>query len=196
MDLVWHRLNNAFIPVVTLEKASQISCVGDRAMALGLQTLEITLRTPIGLTAIEQLSAQCPQLILGAGTVLSARQARDAMSAGARYWVSPGWSDDIYTNLGKASDLTQVWMPGIATPSDVMRASAFGFSYLKFYPANLFGGLAALKGFAQLFPNVYFCPTGGVSLEQIPDYLALDNTFAVGGSWMNDYELFAQYLGR
>jgi 2-dehydro-3-deoxyphosphogluconate aldolase/(4S)-4-hydroxy-2-oxoglutarate aldolase len=160
-----------------------------RALARGgLTVLEVTLRTSCALAAIRAIRDAVPGVQVGAGSVLTPRQLQEAVAAGASFAVSPGFT----TPLAKAVPGAGVpWLPGVATASDIMAALDAGHSRLKFFPAREAGGPPALRAFAGPFPNVLFCPTGGVAFENARDYLDLGNVACVGGSWVAPADLVA-----
>lgn len=143
--------------------------------------VELTLRTPAALGALAAMKAACPFLMVGMGTVLGAEDAKRAADAGADFLVSPGLTDDL---AEAAMALGVPFLPGVATPSDLMRAQDHGFDYLKFFPAKAAGGPAYLKALSGPFGYVKFCPTGGIGPDQVMDYLGLPNVVCVGGSWV------------
>jgi len=150
-------------------------------VAGGVRVLEVTLRTPVALAAIEAIARAVPQAIVGVGTVRSAADARAAKSAGAVFAVSPGYTAAV----GAACrELGLPLLPGAATASEVMAAQADGLSFLKFFPATAAGGIPMLKALGGPFPDVMFCPTGGITAETAPQFLALPNVKVCGGSWL------------
>jgi len=150
-------------------------------VAGGIRMLEVTLRTPQALACMEAIARDVPEAVLGAGTVRSRSDAQAALNAGARFAVSPGYT----SALGQACrDLGLPLLPGVATGSEIMQAQADGFSQLKFFPAMQAGGLAMLKAWSGPFFDVEFCPTGGLTPENAPQFLALPNVRCVGGSWL------------
>jgi len=169
------------LPVLSIRRESDVLPLADALAAGGITNLEVTLRTPLGLAAIRLLAEQRPQLCVGAGTVLDGRQFQSVLDAGARFVVSPGCTDELLT-LGLDSPVPL--LPGIATASEIMRGYRLGYRRFKLFPAEVCGGTALLKAFAGPFHDVRFCPTGGIGPAKLPDYLALDNVVAVGGSWM------------
>lgn len=171
----------SIIPVVAIEDVSHAVPLAEALLAGGISTIEITLRTPAGLPAIEAVSTALPEMLVGSGTVLEDAQMQAAHDAGARFHVSPGLTESLalFANKRELS-----WLPGVATASEVMCALEHGYSYMKLYPAGILGGTALLKQFAPLFPAARFCPTGGVNLETMRDYAAQPNVFAIGGSWL------------
>jgi 2-dehydro-3-deoxyphosphogluconate aldolase / (4S)-4-hydroxy-2-oxoglutarate aldolase len=166
------------IPVLVIEDVAHAVPLGRALVAGGLPVLEVTLRTPAALRAIEAMAAEVEGGVVGAGTVLDSPQRLAAARAGARFLVSPGLID------GEGPDGPAPLLPGVATASELMAGLAAGFTSFKLFPANVAGGPAALKAFASPFPQARFCPTGGVSLETAPDYLRLPNVICVGGSWV------------
>jgi 2-dehydro-3-deoxyphosphogluconate aldolase/(4S)-4-hydroxy-2-oxoglutarate aldolase len=170
------------VPVLTLEDGDAAVRVARGLCAGGLPVLEVTLRTPSALSAIERLRTAVPDAIVGAGTIRSARQLAAVREAGALFAVSPGVTPALL-EAAVAGDLPL--LPGVATVSEAMLCLDAGFTCLKFFPAAASGGVAALRAFQGPLPDVRFCPTGGITLESAPDYLALDNVVAVGGSWLS-----------
>ena len=168
------------IPVLTIEDPADAVPLARALAAGGLAVLEITLRTDGALPAIRAM-AELDGVTVGAGTVTSAAEASAAIDAGARFLVSPGLSEPV---LDAAHQANVACLPGVATATEMMRAQALGLTHLKFFPASIAGGVPALKAFAGPFPRLRFCPTGGVDAKTAPDYLALPNVFAVGGSWV------------
>jgi len=169
------------IPVVTVESAADAPDLVRALAAGGLPVVEITLRSPAALDAIREASSAVPEAIVGAGTIRSARDYEAACDSGAAFAVSPGLLPAI---LDAAANGPAPLLPGVATASEILQAGAAGYTRLKFFPAEAAGGRAALKALAGPFPDVVFCPTGGITPEAAPDYLALSNVICVGGSWM------------
>lgn len=169
------------IPVIVLQRVEDAVPLARALVDGGVTVLEVTLRTPVALRCIEAIAAAVPQALVGAGTVRSVADARDAVAAGARFAVSPGYTND----LGRACrDLGLPLLPGVATASEVLQATADGLHFLKFFPASAAGGVPMLKALAGPFPDVAFCPTGGISAQTAPQYLALPNVPVCGGSWL------------
>ena len=166
------------VPVLTIEDEAHAVPLGRALVAGGLPMLEVTLRTPAALGAIRRIAAEVEGAVVGAGTVLGAQDLDRAVQAGARFAVSPGLVD------GLAADGPVPLLPGVATATELMRAIQAGFAFLKFFPAVPAGGLAMLKAFAPVFPQARFCPTGGITAENAPEFLALPNVVCVGGSWV------------
>ncbi|WP_032796355.1 bifunctional 4-hydroxy-2-oxoglutarate aldolase/2-dehydro-3-deoxy-phosphogluconate aldolase, partial [Streptomyces sp. HCCB10043] len=147
----------------------------------GLPAIEVTLRTPAALESIRAMAAEVPGAVVGAGTVISPEHVRETVAAGARFLVSPGWTDALLEAM-KASGLP--FLPGVSTTSEVVALLERGVNEMKFFPAEAAGGTAYLKALSAPLPQARFCPTGGISLASAPSYLALPNVGCVGGSWM------------
>lgn len=169
------------IPVIVLHEVAHAVPLARALLAGGIRMLEITLRTPVALACMEAIARDVPQAVVGAGTVRSAADAQAASMAGARFAVSPGYT----SRVGQACrDLGLPLLPGVATGSEIMAAQEDGIGEMKFFPALQAGGLAMLKAWNGPFADVGFCPTGGVSVQNAPDFLALPNVRCVGGSWL------------
>lgn len=170
-------------PVIPVLVVKDVGKAREQAEALvdgGLTVLEVTLRTPDAMEAIKQINL-VPGAIVGAGTVINARQLDEARGAGAEFIVSPG----LTQSLGEAALASGLpFLPGVANAGDIMRGSDMGLSHFKFFPAVAAGGIAALKALAGPFGQCLFCPTGGISAQTAPDWLALNNVLCVGGSWI------------
>ncbi|AAW60213.1 MULTISPECIES: bifunctional 4-hydroxy-2-oxoglutarate aldolase/2-dehydro-3-deoxy-phosphogluconate aldolase [Gluconobacter] len=169
------------MPVLVVNDVALARPMAEALVAGGLSTLEVTLRTPCALEAIEEMS-KVPGALVGAGTVLNPSDMDRAVKAGARFIVSPGLTEA----LAKASVEHDVpFLPGVANAGDIMRGLDLGLSRFKFFPAVTNGGIPALKSLASVFgSNVRFCPTGGITEESAPDWLALPSVACVGGSWV------------
>ena len=169
------------IPVIVLHRLQDAVPLAEALLAGGVKVLEVTLRTPAALQCIEAIARACPEALVGAGTIRSAADAQAALDAGSRFAVSPGYTAAI----GAACrQIGLPLLPGVATASEVMAASADGLSFLKFFPAVQAGGIAMLKALGGPFPDIAFCPTGGITLETAPQFLALPNVKVCGGSWL------------
>lgn len=178
-------------PVIPVLKISRVADAVPLARALargGLPAVEITLRTPAALEAIEAVAAEVPEAIVGAGTILNGAQFAEAAAAKARFIVSPGSTAEL---LEAASSSDIPLLPGAITPGEIMAAQAAGYSVLKFFPAEQAGGAAFLKSLASPFAGVKFCPTGGIGPANAGDYLSLGNVVCVGGSWVAPDDLIA-----
>jgi len=168
------------MPVVVIDDVSAAEPLARALLAGGIRTIEVTLRTPTALDAIARIAQAVPEMIVGAGTVLSPGDLDAAVNAGARYALSPGGTP----KLMKAARKRHIpFIPGVATASEIMRGLDLGYACLKFFPAEQMGGPAALKALAGPLPAARFCATGGITLEKARAYLALDNVLCVGGSW-------------
>ena len=177
------------IPVIVLHDVAHAVPLARALLAGGIRMLEVTLRTPQALACMEAIAREVPQAVVGAGTVRSAADAQAAAMAGAQFAVSPGYTCAV----GRACrELGLPLLPGVATGSEIMMAQEQGFTEMKFFPAMQAGGLAMLKAWSGPFGEVSFCPTGGVTLENAPDLLALPNVLCVGGSWLVPADALAQ----
>lgn len=169
------------IPVIVLSDVTHAVPLARALLAGGVRMLEVTLRTPQALACIEAIARAVPDVVVGAGTVRSKSDAQAAANAGARFAVSPGYTSAV----GQACrDVGLALLPGVATGGEIMAACEDGFTELKFFPALQAGGVALLKAWAGPFFDVKFCPTGGITLQNAPDFLALPNVVCVGGSWL------------
>ncbi|MER8266383.1 bifunctional 4-hydroxy-2-oxoglutarate aldolase/2-dehydro-3-deoxy-phosphogluconate aldolase [Streptomyces griseus] len=169
------------VPVVVLHDAADAVPLARALVAGGLPAIEVTLRTPAALDSIRAMAAEVPGAVVGAGTVISPEHVRDTVAAGARFLVSPGWTDALLEAM-KASGVP--FLPGVSTTSEVVALLERGVREMKFFPAEAAGGTAYLKALSAPLPQARFCPTGGISLASAPSYLALPNVGCVGGSWM------------
>ena len=177
------------IPVIVLTDVAQAVPLARALVAGGIRMLEVTLRTPVALACIEAIAKEVEGAQVGAGTVRSAADAQAAAMAGARFAVSPGYTQAV----GKAChDLGLPLLPGVATGSEIMAAQEDGYTALKFFPARQAGGTAMLKAWGGPFGDVRFCPTGGVSVANAHEFLALSNVECVGGSWLTPADAVAQ----
>ena len=169
------------IPVIVVEDVEHAVPLARALVAGGVRVLEVTLRTPAGLPAIRAIAREVPEAIVGVGTLTDADEFAAARDAGAQFAVSPGLTPAL-VDAARASGLP--WLPGVMTPSDVIAARAAGLRQLKLFPAEQAGGLGMLKALHGPFPDVLFCPTGGVTPNTAPQFLALPNVPCVGGSWL------------
>ena len=169
------------IPVLKIDRLADAVPLARALAAGGLPAIEITLRTPDAIDAIRLVADEVPEALVGAGTILSARNFDEAVDAGARFIVSPGTTQELL-DCARASDVP--FLPGGITPSEIMSLKEEGYSILKFFPAEQAGGAAFLKSLASPLAGVRFCPTGGISLANAHDYLGLSNVICVGGSWV------------
>ena len=176
------------IPVIVLNRVEDAVPMAQALVAGGVRVLEVTLRTAVALQCMEAIARAVPDAIVGAGTVRSIADAQAAKNAGCRFAVSPGY----LSRIGQACrDLDLPLLPGVATGSEVMQANADGYFFLKFFPATAAGGIPMLKALGGPFADVMFCPTGGISLETAPQFLALPNVRVCGGSWLTPPEAVA-----
>ena len=168
------------IPVIVVDEIEQARPLARALVAGGLRVLEVTLRTPAALDAISAMR-EVDGAIVGAGTVTNQQELADAIAAGSEFIVSPGLTE----TLGKAAIREDIpFLPGVATAGDVMRGLDLGLTHFKFFPAMAAGGLPALKALAAPFGQCRFCPTGGITLANAPEWLAFDPVLCVGGSWV------------
>jgi len=177
------------VPVVVIHDAAHALPLGEALLAGGITVAEITLRTDAGIHAIEALANKLPELYVGAGSVLVTEHVNQVVDAGAHFVVSPGLSVDV---LSRASDRGVPALPGVATSSELMTAVGLGLSEVKFFPAGLLGGPAAIRALTAPFTTVSFMPSGGVNAKNMGDYLAIPAVPAVSGSWMVDPDLLSQ----
>ncbi|WP_432162031.1 bifunctional 4-hydroxy-2-oxoglutarate aldolase/2-dehydro-3-deoxy-phosphogluconate aldolase [Streptomyces tendae] len=169
------------VPVVVVDDLADAVPLARALVAGGLPAIEVTLRTPVALDAIRAITGEVPGAVVGAGTVITPEQVADVVAAGARFLVSPGWTDVLLEAM-RASGVP--FLPGVSTTSEVVALLERGVREMKFFPAEAAGGTAYLKALAAPLPQARFCPTGGISPASAPEYLALPNVGCVGGSWM------------
>jgi 2-dehydro-3-deoxyphosphogluconate aldolase/(4S)-4-hydroxy-2-oxoglutarate aldolase len=169
------------IPVVTIREAERAVPLAEALLEGGIPVIEVTLRTPAALEAISRIAAALPDMAVLAGTVCTAAQVRDSLQAGAAGLVSPGLTERLAAAVDAQGAL---WLPGVATASDILRGLELGLSRFKLFPASVVGGVEAVRAFAGPFPDLRFCPTGGVDPSSAVRYLALPNVACVGGSWI------------
>ncbi|AZO11668.1 MULTISPECIES: 2-dehydro-3-deoxy-phosphogluconate aldolase [unclassified Mesorhizobium] len=171
-------------PVIPVLKIASVADAVPLARALargGLPAIEITLRTADALEAIRRVAAEVEEAVVGAGTILDAQQFDEAARAGSKFIVSPGVTGQL---LDAVKDSAVPLLPGAITPGEILAAREAGLRFLKFFPAEQSGGIASLKAFASPLADVKFCPTGGITAKNAPDYLSLPNVICVGGSWV------------
>lgn len=169
------------VPVLVIHDVVHAIPLAEALIAGGIKVLEVTLRTPAALDVIREIADKVPEAIIGAGTVTNAQQLKEVTEAGAKFAISPGMTADL---LEAGARGTIPLIPGISSISDLMKAKDAGYTYLKFFPAEASGGVKALKSIGGPFPETTFCPTGGISLSNYLEYLALPNVKCVGGSWL------------
>ncbi|MBL8312908.1 MAG: bifunctional 4-hydroxy-2-oxoglutarate aldolase/2-dehydro-3-deoxy-phosphogluconate aldolase [Rubrivivax sp.] len=177
------------IPVIVLQRLEHAVPLARALVEGGVRVLEVTLRTPVALAGIEAIAREVPQAIVGAGTIRSAADARAARAAGSVFGVSPGYTDAV----GRACrEIGLPLLPGVATASEAMAAQGDGYTFLKFFPASAAGGVTMLKALAGPFPDLWFCPTGGLTPQSAPEYLALPHVPVCGGSWLTPADAIEQ----
>ena len=176
------------VPVVVVDDLAHAVPLARALVAGGLPVIELTLRTPVALDAIRAIADEVPEILLGAGTVVTPGQAKQALDAGAQFLVSPGSTPSL---LGAMADTGLPFLPGTATVSEVLAVLEAGFTEMKFFPAEASGGAAFLKSVGAPVPAARFCPTGGITAASAPSYLALPNVGCVGGSWITPADALA-----
>lgn len=176
------------IPVIVLQQVEHAVPMARALVEGGVRVLEVTLRTPVALACMRAIAREVPEAIVGAGTLRSAADVQAAVDAGCRFGVSPGYTAEIGAACRR---LGLPLLPGVATASEVMAANADGLGFLKFFPATAAGGIPMLKALAGPFPDVVFCPTGGITPETARDFLALPNVKVCGGSWLTPADALA-----
>lgn len=177
------------IPVITIYDLKTSVNLAKALLDGGIKILEITLRTNNAIEAIKLIANEVPQVIVGAGTILNFKMLEEVKNAGAKFAISPGLNS-IFAKEAQNIDITLI--PGVATASEVMLALEFGYKNLKFFPAEYAGGITMLKSLAAPFSGVKFCPTGGINLDNMQNYLNLNNVLCVGGSWLSPKELILE----
>lgn len=176
------------IPVIVINKVEDAVPMAEALLEGGVKVLEVTLRSPVALQAMEQIAKHVPDAILGSGTVRNLKDAKNSKDVGCQFAVSPGYTSE----LGKyAREIGLPLLPGVSTGSEIMMANADDYYFLKLFPAVAVGGINLLKGFAGPFADVKFCPTGGVSVESAPQFLALHNVVVCGGTWLTPADAVA-----
>jgi len=176
------------IPVIVINKVEDAVPMAEALLEGGVKVLEVTLRSPVALQAMEQIAKHVPDAILGSGTVRNLKDAQASKDVGCQFAVSPGYT----TELGQfARKIGLPLLPGVSTGSEIMMANADDYYFLKLFPAVAVGGINLLKGFAGPFADVKFCPTGGVSVESAPNFLALPNVVVCGGTWLTPADAVA-----
>jgi 2-dehydro-3-deoxyphosphogluconate aldolase/(4S)-4-hydroxy-2-oxoglutarate aldolase len=176
------------IPVITLSDFDHAVPLARALVSGGLRVLEVTMRTAIAPACVQAIRAAVPEAIVGVGTLTRAADFATAAAAGAQFGVTPGLTSElIHAARGAQFPL----LPGVMTPSEVIAARNAGFGVLKLFPAHQMGGVQMVQALGTLFPDVFFCPTGGITRASAPDYLALPNVLSVGGSWVSPQALLA-----
>lgn len=169
------------VPVVVIEHAQDAVPTAEAMVAGGINVMEITFRTAAAADAIKAVSQQCPDMLVGAGTVITLEQCKTAVECGAKFIVAPGYDDDV---VSWCVENNIPVTPGCVTPTEIMAAMRHGLKVMKFFPANVYGGLGALKALAGPFGGVKFIPTGGVSAANLAEFIKSPYIHAVGGSWV------------
>ena len=180
--------NSIVVPVVVLDKAEDAVPTARAMLAGGIDTMEITFRTACAPEAIRAVAENCPEVLVGAGTVLNLEQCKLALEMGAKFIVSPGYNEDVVKHC---IDIDLPVLPGTVTPSEVTAAENLGLKVTKFFPAAQYGGLNTIKALAAPFVGHRFMPTGGVSTANVEEYLSSSAIIACGGTWMVKPALFA-----
>jgi 2-dehydro-3-deoxyphosphogluconate aldolase/(4S)-4-hydroxy-2-oxoglutarate aldolase len=182
MEKILNRLARAgVVPVVVLSDASDAVPTAKALLAGGIDVMEITFRTEAAAEAIRAVSENCPDMLVGAGTVLTLNQCRKAVELGAKFIVSPGFDEEVVRWCVENGIAVT---PGCVTPTEIMRALSYGIKVIKFFPANVYGGLEAMKALSGPFGGIKFIPTGGVGAKNVAEYAAAPYVHAVGGSWV------------
>jgi len=181
MDIIKRIENVGVVPVVAIENAEDAIPAANALLSGGVDVMEITFRTAAGCDAIAAVSKNCPDMLVGAGTVINMDQCLSALEAGAKFIVSPGYSPSV-VEYCTANGIPV--FPGCATPTEIMNALEHGVRIIKFFPANVYGGLDAMRAIASAFPDVRFMPTGGINNQNLSEYIEAPFVCAVGGSWL------------
>jgi len=171
----------AVVPVVVLENADDAVPTAKALLSGGVDVMEITFRTAAAADSIERVAEECPEMLVGAGTVITLEQCKKAVSLGAKFIVSPGYCEEVVAWCVENSIPVT---PGCVTPTEIMAAMEHGLNVVKFFPANVYGGLSAMKALSGPFGGLKFIPTGGVNGKNLGEYLAAPYVYAVGGSWL------------
>lgn len=181
MDVLSTMAKSGIVPVVVLDDAKDAIPTAKAILAGGINVMEVTFRTAAAPDAIRSISENCPEMLVGAGTVLNLEQCRLAVDMGAKFIVSPGFDAEV---VGWCRENKIPITPGCVTPSEIMMAIKMGLDVVKFFPANVYGGLDAMKSLSAPFGGVKFLPTGGVNTANIHAYISAPFVHAVGGSWV------------
>jgi 2-dehydro-3-deoxyphosphogluconate aldolase/(4S)-4-hydroxy-2-oxoglutarate aldolase len=174
------------VPVLVIKKVEDALPIAEALLAADIRVLEVTLRTPAALEAISIIAKELPEAIIGAGTVTNRDQLQRSYDAGAKFAISPGLTIDLL-KAGNEGNIALI--PGISSISELMDGADYGYDHLKFFPAEASGGVKALQSIGGPFPDIRFCPTGGINLKNVRDYLALSNVACCGGSWLVNDEI-------
>jgi len=169
------------VPVLVIKKVEDALPIAEALLTAGIKVLEVTLRTPAALDVISTIAKELPEAIIGAGTVTNKEQLLRSYDAGAKFAISPGLTKDL---LQAGNDGKIALIPGISSISEMMDGIDLGYDHLKFFPAEASGGVKAIQSIGGPFPDIRFCPTGGINIKNVRDYLALKNVACCGGSWL------------
>jgi len=169
------------VPVLVINKVEEALPIAEALLAADVKVLEVTLRTPAALDVISIIAKELPEAIVGSGTVTNRQQLQQSYDAGAKFAISPGLTKDLL-QAGNEGNIALI--PGISSISELMDGADYGYDHLKFFPAEASGGVKAIQSIGGPFPDIKFCPTGGINLNNIRDYLALPNVMCCGGSWL------------
>ena len=181
MDISTRLHNAGIVPVVVLDRVEDAIPTAKALLAGGVDVMEITFRTAAAPDAIKAVAENCPDMLVGAGTVITLEQCKKAVELGAKFIVSPGFDSEV---VAWCVENGVTVTPGCVTPTEIMAAMKLGIRVVKFFPANVYGGLSAMKALSAPFGGIKFIPTGGVSGENVGEYLAQSYVHAVGGSWV------------
>lgn len=188
MDALTLLRQGPVVPVIVIDDPAVAVDLAHALVAGGIRVLEVTLRTKAALAAIRRMRDEVPDAIVGAGTLRTRPQVEASVDAGAQFGISPGLTPEL---AAAARSAALTFIPGIATPAEAMRAEDEGFLVQKLFPAEAVGGVKLLKSLAGPFPNLRYCPTGGIDLARAPEYLKLPNVMCVGGSWLTPADALA-----
>ena len=169
------------VPVLVIDKVEDALPIAEALLAADVRVLEVTLRTPAALDVISIIAKELPEAIIGSGTVTNRQQLQQSYDAGAKFAISPGLTKDLL-QAGNEGNIALI--PGISSISELMDGADYGYDHLKFFPAEASGGVKAIQSIGGPFPGIRFCPTGGINLNNVRDYLALPNVVCCGGSWL------------
>lgn len=174
-------LDTKLVPVVVFRSVEEVIDIFDKMQEGGIDIIEICYRSECAEECLKLAIGQYPKMLIGAGTIINKKQAQSAIKMGAKFIVSPGLSEEVFA-VCKDEDIP--YIPGVATPTEIMKALSLGLTYLKFFPAEVFGGLKAIRALSSAFPQVKFLPTGGVDNSNLAEFSQEKSIFAIGGSWL------------
>jgi 2-dehydro-3-deoxyphosphogluconate aldolase/(4S)-4-hydroxy-2-oxoglutarate aldolase len=169
------------VPVLVIDNVADAVPIAEALLAANVKVLEVTLRTESALDVISEIAKVLPEALIGSGTVTNRHQLQQSIDAGAKFAISPGMTKDLL-QAGNESEIALI--PGICSISELMDAADYGYDHLKFFPAEASGGVNAIKSIGGPFPDIKFCPTGGINMSNVRNYLALNNVACCGGSWL------------